>query len=505
MREAPDAVSNATSDSGARPSARAPRVRIAPSPTGDPHVGTAYIALFNYVFARKFGGTFILRIEDTDQERYTAGSEAAIFEALHWLGLQWDEGPDVGGPRGPYRQSERLPLYREQVAVLLAKGEAYRCFCSRERLDEVRKQQIADKSPKLGYDGHCRALDPTEAAGRAAAGEAHVVRLRVPEGVTPVVDHLRGAEPIVFENSQIDDQVLLKSDGFPTYHLANVVDDHFMGITHVIRGEEWITSTPKHVLLYRAFGWEPPAFYHLGLLRNADKSKLSKRKNPVSVFHYRDLGYLPETMLNFMANLGFSMGAEVERFTVEQMIEALRLVEGQRRRPGLRCRQARGLQRRRHPGDVGRRAVRAPARARAGPGAHQGDARPGPGAGPPPRRLHPVPQLLLRRQPRLRVRCGQDQGPERQVGRRGGQLLDSTCRRSSATTRPAASRRRRSRPSRASSAQRHAVKAKELFMLLRLGVTGRSASPSLFDTMALCGKDRCRMRMRDVSELLRQA
>lgn len=503
MREAPDAVSNATTDSGASPSARAPRVRIAPSPTGDPHVGTAYIALFNYVFARKFGGTFILRIEDTDQERYTAGSEAAIFEALHWLGLQWDEGPDVGGPRGPYRQSERLPLYREQVAVLLAKGEAYRCFCSRERLDEVRKQQIADKSPKLGYDGHCRALDPTEAAGRGAAGEAHVVRLRVPEGVTPVVDHLRGAEPIVFENSQIDDQVLLKSDGFPTYHLANVVDDHFMGITHVIRGEEWITSTPKHVLLYRAFGWEPPEFYHLGLLRNADKSKLSKRKNPVSVFHYRDLGYLPETMLNFMANLGFSLGAEVERFTVAQMIEHFDWskvsVGGPVFDPAkleafnaddIRAMSVDQLYERLQE------RVLAPARIKAMLAQAQ-------------ERVHRLDDFIpymsfffggsvdyASVRDKLKPASGKS-GPET------AELLDTYVQeieRDNAArgfTAPALEAFSRE------FCQRHAVKAKELFMLLRVAVTGRTASPSLFDTMAICGKDRCRTRIRDVVGYLR--
>lgn len=315
MREASDAVSNVTSD---RP---APRVRIAPSPTGDPHVGTAYIALFNYVFARKSGGTFILRIEDTDQERYTPGSEAAIFEALHWLGLQWDEGPDVGGPCGPYRQSERLPLYREQVAVLLARGEAYRCFCTRDRLEEVRKQQIASKSSVLGYDGHCRAIDPAEAVRRAEAGEAHVVRLRVPrEGVTTVVDNLR-PEPIHFENQGIDDQVLVKSDGFPTYHLANVVDDKLMGITHVMRAEEWIPSTPKHLLLYRAFGWEPPVFCHLPLLRNQDKSKISKRKNPTSLEWYQEQGYLPAALLNFLALMGWTTNDNTEIFSVDRMLE----------------------------------------------------------------------------------------------------------------------------------------------------------------------------------------
>ncbi len=296
-----------------------PRVRIAPSPTGDPHVGTAYIALFNYAFAKKHGGTFILRIEDTDQTRSTRSSEVAIFEALRWLGLEWDEGPDVGGEAGPYRQSERTDLYREHVQTLLDGGTAYRCFCSAERLAQMRSEQEATKqNPR--YDGRCRGIDPAEAAKRAAEGEAHVVRMRVPEGETILHDELRGE--IRFSNTEIDDQVLLKSDGFPTYHLANVVDDHLMGITHVIRGEDWITSGPKHVLLYQSFGWEAPLFFHLGLLRNADRSKLSKRKNPVSIDHYRSLGYLPSTFLNFLAIHGFSMGEDKERFSLDEMVEA---------------------------------------------------------------------------------------------------------------------------------------------------------------------------------------
>jgi len=297
-----------------------PRVRIAPSPTGDPHVGTAYIGLFNYVFAKRHGGKFILRIEDTDQQRSSRSSEAAILEALHWLGLDWDEGPDKGGPYGPYRQSERTDLYRAQLQTLLDRGSAYRCFCSAERLEMLRKEQMARKQ-NPGYDGHCRGLDPAVARARADAGEAYVVRLAVPrDGETVFIDELRGE--VRFANAEIDDQVLLKSDGFPTYHLANVVDDHLMRVTHVIRGEDWITSTPKHVLLYKAFGWTPPLFYHLGLLRNADRSKLSKRKNPVSIVYYRDLGYLPTTFLNFLATLGFSMGDDRERFGLDEMIEA---------------------------------------------------------------------------------------------------------------------------------------------------------------------------------------
>ncbi|MFG0315746.1 MAG: glutamate--tRNA ligase [Planctomycetota bacterium JB042] len=288
-------------------------MRIAPSPTGAPHVGTAYVAQFNRAFARKHGGAFVLRIEDTDRTRSTKESEEAIYSALRWLGLDWDEGPDVGGPHAPYRQSERSETYREHTAALVEKGAAYRCFCTPERLAEVRERQKAEKSSFFGYDGHCRDVDAAESARRAAAGETHVVRLRIPsEGATRFEDLLR--KPIEIAHKEMDDQVLLKSDGFPTYHLANVVDDHLMGITHVLRAEEWIPSTPKHLLLYEAFGWEPPVFCHLPLLRNKDKSKISKRKNPVSLEWYRDEGYLPEALRNFLALMGWSPNDETEVF-----------------------------------------------------------------------------------------------------------------------------------------------------------------------------------------------
>jgi glutamyl-tRNA synthetase len=297
------------------------RVRIAPSPTGDPHVGTAYIGLFNYVFARQQGGKFVLRIEDTDQQRARSDSEQMIFDALHWVGLTWDEGPDVGGPFGPYRQSERSELYRDHVAILLDRGEAYRCFCTEDRLAKLRIQQQAEKRT-AGYDRHCRDLDPGEGIRRVTAGEPCVVRLKVPlSGPITFHDRLRGE--VSRDAKEIDDQVLLKSDGLPTYHLANVVDDHLMEISHVIRAEEWISSTQKHVLLYRAFGWEPPEFIHMPLLRNADKdkTKISKRKQPVSVNYYRDIGILPEALLNFLGTMGWSFGGDREKFTVQEMIE----------------------------------------------------------------------------------------------------------------------------------------------------------------------------------------
>lgn len=294
------------------------RVRIAPSPTGDPHVGTAYIALFNKAFAERHGGTFILRIEDTDQTRSTRESEAAIFRSLRWVGLDWQEGPDVGGPYGPYRQSERLATYREHAELLLANGSAYRCFATPEELDEMRRTQ-KERGAKQPYDRRYRDLPQAEIDRLLAEGRPYVIRLKVPlDGETIVEDGLRG--PIKFANEELDDQILLKSDGFPTYHLANVVDDRLMQISHVIRAEEWIPSTPKHVRLYEAFGWEPPVFVHMPLLRNNDKTKISKRKNPVSLEYYEAAGILPEALVNFLGRMGYSMPDEREKFSYAEMV-----------------------------------------------------------------------------------------------------------------------------------------------------------------------------------------
>ncbi len=299
------------------------RTRIAPSPTGDPHVGTAYVALFNWAFARQHAGRFVLRIEDTDRARSHRASERMIFDALRWLGLEWDEGPDVGGPFGPYRQSERSELYRGEAERLIAAGAAYPCFCTRERLDALRAEQKRNKE-RLGYDRHCRTIDPVEARRRREAGEEHVIRLAMPTtGETVAHDLLRG--DIRFDNAQVDDQVLIKSDGFPTYHLANVVDDHLMEISHVIRAEEWLSSLPKHLVLYQALGFEPPVFCHLPLLRNPDRSKISKRANPVSLNHYRRAGFLPEALLNYLALMGWTMPDEREEFGLREFVEALEL------------------------------------------------------------------------------------------------------------------------------------------------------------------------------------
>ena len=295
------------------------RVRLAPSPTGPPHVGNVYIGLFDFAFARHTGGTFVLRIEDTDRERSTRESEEAILKGFKWVGLGWDEGPDVGGPFGPYRQSERSAIYRKYADQLLAGGHAYPCFCTSERLAQVREAQRKLGSGTLGYDRHCRDLSADEVRRNLDAAMPHTVRLKVPlEGETRFTDLVRG--PLSVRNSEIDDQVLLKSDGFHTYHLANVVDDHLMEITHVIRAEEWISSTPKHVLLYDAFGWPPPVFIHMPLLRNPDKSKISKRKNPTSLIWYREQGFLPAALRNYLALMGWSIGDDREVFSTEEMI-----------------------------------------------------------------------------------------------------------------------------------------------------------------------------------------
>ena len=300
------------------------RTRVAPSPTGDPHVGTAYMALFNYCFAKKSGGQFLLRIEDTDQARSTAASEAAILRSLHWLGLSWDEGPDVGGPHAPYRQSERGAIYRKYADQLLEQGHAFRCYCTSERLDQLRKsQQRAGMKP--GYDGRCLNLSAAERQSLESSSTPFVIRMKVPElGLCLLNDLLRGRIEIDWRT--VDMQVLVKADGLPTYHLANVIDDHLMEITHVIRGEEWISSAPKHLLLYEYFGWTMPVLCHMPLLRNPDKSKLSKRKNPTGIYYYQRMGFLPEALLNYLGLMAWSMpagphgAAAEEKFSLAEMV-----------------------------------------------------------------------------------------------------------------------------------------------------------------------------------------
>ncbi|MCP5492399.1 MAG: glutamate--tRNA ligase [Chlamydiales bacterium] len=291
------------------------RVRIGPSPTGDPHVGTAYIALFNQIFAKKHQGKFILRIEDTDQSRSRPEYEENIYKALHWSGITWDEGPDVGGDFGPYRQSERTEIYREHITMLLDQGKAYKCFATKEELQEMRELG-AKLGKRTGYDRRYRNLSPEEVKEREAAGQSFVIRLKIPlTGDCVFDDGIKGR--ITTPWSDIDDQILMKSDGFPTYHFANVVDDHLMKITHVMRGDEWISSTPKHIYIYEAFGWKAPEFLHMPLLLGRDGKKLSKRKNPTSIFYYRDSGYLKEAFVNFLSLMGYSMPGDREIYSIE--------------------------------------------------------------------------------------------------------------------------------------------------------------------------------------------
>ena len=294
------------------------RLRVAPSPTGDPHVGTAYMSLFNKAFAEATGGAFVLRIEDTDRARYVADSEQQIFDTLRWLGLPWDEGPDIGGPYAPYRQSERLDSYRPFVERLLATGHAYYCWCSTERLAGLRAEQQASKASVTGYDRLCLGKTREERAELPGFSETPVVRMLIPDDAPlTFTDVIRGE----VNAPRPDDQVILKADGFPTYHLAVVVDDHLMGITHVVRGEEWISSTPKHILLYQFLGLTPPAFAHMPLLRNTDKSKISKRKNPAArLVWFREQGYLPEALRNFLQLLAYPPVGDSEVATFEEFV-----------------------------------------------------------------------------------------------------------------------------------------------------------------------------------------
>lgn len=295
------------------------RVRYAPSPTGAPHIGNLRTALFNWLWARHNHGKFILRVEDTDQAREVENGLELIMESLKFLGMEWDEGPDIGGAYGPYHQSERLPIYQKYAQALIEKGAAYYCYCTQERLEEMRAQQSARGEPRR-YDRRCRWLSEQECAEREAQGLPRVVRLAVPlTGSTTLHDFIHG--DITIPNDTVDDQVLLKSDGFPTYHLAVVVDDHLMEITHVMRGDEWISSFPKHILLYNAFGWTPPQFGHVPVVLGPDKKKLSKRHGATSIIQFRDEGYLVEALLNFMTLLGWAYDGQRELFTRQELIE----------------------------------------------------------------------------------------------------------------------------------------------------------------------------------------
>ncbi len=295
------------------------RTRFAPSPTGMMHVGNFRTALYAYLFAKKNKGQFILRIEDTDKEREIKGAEQAINRVLKWAGLEHDEGPDIGGPYGPYRQSERLSIYQKYIQQLLDKGQAYYCFCTPERLEKMRHEQQARGKP-IKYDRHCLHLDRQEIQNRLKAGTPYVIRQKVNTvGETKFKDLVRGT--IRIKNNILDDSILIKSDGYPTYNFANVIDDHLMKISHVIRGEEYINSTPKYIQLYQAFRWQVPQHAHLSLILNAQRAKLSKRDGDVSVEDYIRQGYLPETIINFVALLGWNPGDERELFTLDELVK----------------------------------------------------------------------------------------------------------------------------------------------------------------------------------------
>lgn len=301
------------------------RVRYAPSPTGMQHIGGIRTALFNYFFARSNNGTFILRIEDTDQERSTPEAMQDLYDTLEWLGVEWDEGPRVGGSVGPYIQSERFSLYQQYAEQLIEEGKAYRCYCTAERLTQLREEQTAKKSKQQGYDRHCRNLSSQERKLLDEKGIPSVVRLKVPlEGKTTFHDVLMG--DISRKNSDVNpDPVLLKSDGYPTYHLANVIDDHLMGITHIMRAQEWIPSGPLHVLLYEAFGWNPPIYCHLPMVMGKDGQKLSKRHGSTSVRDFRTKGYLPEALTNYVSMVGWSYDGEREFFTKDELCKLFSL------------------------------------------------------------------------------------------------------------------------------------------------------------------------------------
>ncbi len=295
------------------------RVRFAPSPTGYPHIGNIRTALFNWLFARHSGGSFIVRIEDTDVTRKVRGAVKAILDSLRWLGIDWDEGPEVGGDYGPYFQSQRLDIYKQIAQLLLAEDQAYRCYCSPQRLAQMRAEMAERKESTRTYDRRCRNLSQEERDKLEAQGIASVVRFKTPlEGQTSFNDLIKGE--VTFDNSTLDDFVLLKSDGYPTYHLANIVDDHLMQISHVLRADEWLSSTPRHILLYNALGYEPPLFAHLPMILGSDRSKLSKRHGAVATTKYRDQGYLPEAMMNFLALLGWSLDDKTEIFSREELV-----------------------------------------------------------------------------------------------------------------------------------------------------------------------------------------
>ncbi|MBI4199169.1 MAG: glutamate--tRNA ligase [Chloroflexi bacterium] len=486
------------------------RVRYAPSPTGDPHVGNIRTALFNWLYARHTGGAFILRIEDTDQARATPGALEAIYESLRWLGLAWDEGPDKGGPHAPYVQSQRLPLYHQAAERLLDQSTAYHCYCTPAELEAMRRRQQEAKQPPR-YDRRCRQLSEKESKARLAAGLPRVVRFKTPLEGPPVVVHDLVRGEVAFEVSVLDDFVLLKSDGFPTYHLANVVDDHTMYVTHVLRAEEWLPSTPRHLLLYQALSYDPPLLGHLPIILGPDRSKLSKRHGATSLLEYRQEGILPDAMFNFLALLGWSLDEKTEiisrsdlvrHFSLERIVKSAAIFNGEKLlwMNGMYLRQL-------PPDELARHVLAALEDAN----------------GLPPSVTRPLDSkyveaiipLVRDRLKTLKVDEVRDlcsffflepphydvlppapKGMEKAAARRALEatlgalepLAPFTPSALEGVLRPLA--------------ERLSVKTGELFGAIRLAVTGRAAAPPLFDTLAVLGRERVLARLRHVLSLL---
>jgi glutamyl-tRNA synthetase len=482
------------------------RVRYAPSPTGYPHIGNIRTALFNWLFARHTGGKFIVRIEDTDQSRKVEGAVEQILESLRWLGLDWDEGPGVGGGYGPYFQSERLTLYRQYAQQLVDSGHAYRCYCSSERLARMRTEMVERKESVRTYDRHCRDLSGDEQAKLGAQGVVPVIRFKVPlGGQTTFHDLIRG--DITFDNGELDDLVLLKSDGYPTYHLANIVDDHTMEISHVMRADEWLSSTPRHVLLYAAFGWIPPLYAHLPMILGPDKSKLSKRHGATALLDYRDEGYLPEAIFNFLALLGWSLDDKTDVIGREELVRHFSLDRISRTAAVFDIKKLQWMNgfyiRQLNPAGLAERALpyfekQLPLEVKR------------------PLDVGYVSQVVALQQERAKTLCEFPQnstyffvedieypvdlflkgGINRERAR---ELLSASVSRLESleefdvSTLEASLR---------SLSEEVSVKTGDLFGLLRIAVTFRTASPPLFQTMAVLGKDRCVRRIRSAADKL---
>jgi glutamyl-tRNA synthetase len=482
------------------------RVRYAPSPTGYPHIGNIRTALFNWLFARHTGGKFIVRIEDTDQSRKVDGAVEQILESLRWLGLDWDEGPKVGGVYGPYFQSERLDLYKRYSQQLVDSGHAYRCYCSSDRLAQMRTAMAERKESVRTYDRHCRDLNADQQAKLEAQGLVPVIRFKVPlDGQTSFHDTIRG--DITFDNAELDDLVLLKSDGYPTYHLANIVDDHTMKISHVMRADEWLSSTPRHVLLYAALGWTPPLYAHLPMILGPDKSKLSKRHGATALLDYRDEGYLPEAIINFLALLGWSLDDKTDVIGREELVKHFSLEHVSRTAAVFDIKKLQWMNgfyiRQLRPAELAERALpyfekHLPDQVKR------------------PLEVAYVSQVVTLQQERAKTLVDfpasgafffvQDLDCPVDLLLKGGgtkerarELLSaSVSRLESLEEFDVASLEASLR----SLSEELSVKTGDLFGLLRIAVTGRTAAPPLFQTMVVLGKDRCVRRIRSATDKL---